>query len=141
MIGAFIAKQKVKSAFSYFNDGNMEKFLSLWSENATFTYPGNLSVSGTKEGKVAISNWFNNLMDAGPSVHFSLKSICVNNIFDMVGTNVIAVEWDNSVTNRKGLNMLVKGVSVVRIKFGKISEVCDYIFDLDKLPIAWCEEA
>ena len=140
MLGFLIAKQKVRTAFSYFNDRNMEKFLSLWDENATFTYPGNLSVSGTKEGKVAKSDWFNNLMDAGPSVHFSLKSICVNNIFDIVGTNVIIAEWDNSVTNRKGIDMLVEGVSIIRIKMGKIVEVRDYIFDLDNLPVAWCEE-
>lgn len=141
MIGALIAKHKVRSAFSYFNDRDMEKFLSLWDENATFTYPGNLSVSGTKEGKAAISEWFNNLMDVGPSVHFSLKSICVNNIFDILGTNVITVEWDNSVTNRKGIDMLIKGVTTIRIKMGKITEVCDYIFDLDNLQTAWCEEA
>ena len=109
MLGALIAKQKVRSLFSYFNDRNMEKFLSLWDENAIFIYPGNLSVSGTKKGKSLVSAWFNNLMDVGPSVHFSIKSICVENIFDIIGTNVITVEWDNSVTNRNGINLLVRG--------------------------------
>ena len=141
MLGVLIAKHKVRTAFSHFNDRKMEKFLSLWDENAIFVYPGNVSVSGKKEGKAAVSNWFNNLMDAGPSVHFSLKSVCVSNIFDMVGTNVIAAVWDNSVTNREGVDMLIKGVSVIRIRLGKIMEVHDYIFDLDKLPSAWCEEA
>lgn len=140
MLGALISKQKVRSAFSYFNDRNMDKFLSLWDDNAIFIYPGNVSVSGTNKGKGAVSAWFNNLMDAGPSVHFSIKSICVDNIFDLIGTNVITVEWDNSVTNRKGINILVSGVSVIRIKKGKILKVCDYIFDPEKLPIAWCEE-
>jgi hypothetical protein len=118
----------------------MEKFLSLWDDSAVFIYPGNVSVSGTNKGKRAVSAWFNNLMDAGPSVHFSIKSICVDNIFDLIGTNIITVEWDNSVTNRKGINILVSGVSVVRIKKGRIIKVCDYIFDPEKLPIAWCEE-
>jgi ketosteroid isomerase-like protein len=140
MSGALFAKQKVRSAFSYFNDRNMEKFLSLWDDNAIFTYPGNVSVSGTNKGKNAVSAWFDNLMDAGPSVHFSINSICVNNIFDLIGSNVITVEWDNSVTNRKGINMLVNGVSVIRIKKGRIRKVCDYIFDPEKLRIAWCED-
>jgi ketosteroid isomerase-like protein len=140
MLGALIAKQKVRSAFAYFNDRNMEKFLSYWDENATFTYPGNLAASGTKKGKAAISNWFDNLMEFGPSVHFSLKSICVNNLFDIIGTNVITAEWDNSVTNREGMDLVVKGVSIIRIKLGKIVEVRDYIFDVDSLPIAWCEK-
>ena len=140
MLGALIAKHKVRSAFTYFNDRNMEKFLSLWDDNAIFIYPGNVSVSGTNKGKSTVSAWFNNLMDAGPSVHFSIKSICVDNIFDLIGTNVITVEWDNSVTNRKGINILVSGVSVIRIKKGRIVNARDYIFDPEKLPIAWCEE-
>ena len=139
MLGALIAKHKVRSAFSYFNDRNMEKFLSLWDDNAIFIYPGNVSVSGTNKGKSTVSAWFNNLMDVGPSVNFSIKSICVDNIFDLIGTNVITVEWDNSVTNRKGINTLVSGVSVIRIKKGRIIYVRDYIFDPEKLPIAWCE--
>ena len=118
----------------------MEKFLSLWDDNAIFIYPGNVSVSGTNKGKSNVSAWFNNLMDAGPSVHFSINSICVDNIFDLIGTNVITVEWDNSVTNRKGINIMVSGVSVIRIKKGRIINVCDYIFDPEKLPIAWCED-
>ncbi len=140
MIGAIIAKQRVRTAFSYFNDRNMEKFLSLWDDNATFTYPGTLSVSGTSRGKGAISDWFSHLMSSGPSVHFSLKSICVDNIFDIVGTNVITAEWDNHVTSRKSVEKVVKGVSVIRIKAGKIIEVCDYIFDLESLPLVWDEE-
>ena len=139
MLGAIIAKRKVRSAFEYFNDRDMEKFLSLWDDNAIFIYPGNVSASGTNTGKTAVSAWFNNLMNAGPSVHFSLKSICVDNIFDLFGTNVITVEWDNSVTSRKGTNMIVSGVSVVRIKKGKVIKVCDYIFDSELLPIAWSE--
>lgn len=140
MLGALIAKRKVRSAFAYFNDRNMEEFLSLWDDNSIFTYPGKLSVSGSKKGKSAVSAWFRHLMDAGPSVHFSIKSICVENIFDLIGTNVITVEWDNAVTNRKGINLLVNGVSIIRLEKGKILEVCDYIFDPDTLPIAWCEE-
>ena len=102
--------------------------------------PGMCLLSGTNKGKSTVSAWFNHLMVAGPSVHFSIKSICVDNIFDLIGTNVITVEWDNSVTNRKGINILVSGVSVIRIKKGRIIKVCDYIFDPEKLPIAWCEE-
>lgn len=140
MIGAIVAKQRVRTAFSYFNDRNMDRFLSLWDEDATFTYPGTLSVSGTSKGKTAIANWFNNLMDSGPTVRFSLKSICVENIFDLIGTNVITAEWENRVTSRKGVERLVKGISVIRIKFGKIVEVCDYILDLESLPLVWGEE-
>ena len=48
MLGALIAKHKVRSAFSYFNDRNMEKFLSLWDDNAIFIYPGHVSLKWNK---------------------------------------------------------------------------------------------
>jgi len=55
MLGALIAKQKVRSAFSYFNDRNMEKFLSFWADDALFIYPGDVSVSGTVKGRTVIA--------------------------------------------------------------------------------------
>ncbi len=139
MLGFLIAKQKVRSAFSYFNDRNMEKFLSFWADDAIFIYPGEVSASGMVKGRTAIEAWFTHLMDAGPSVHFTLKSIALENIFDVVGTNVVCAEWENSVTNRAGTKMVVHGVSVIRLKRGKITQVRDYIFDTEKLPLAWCE--
>ena len=48
--------------------------------------------------------------------------------------------WENNVTNRAGTKMVVHGVSVVRLKRGKIKQVRDYIFDTEKLPLAWCEK-
>lgn len=105
MLGAVIAKQKVRAAFSYFNDRDMEKFLSFWADDAMFTYPGEVSASGMVKGKIAIEGWFTHLMDAGPLIHFTLKSIALENIFDFAGTNVVSVEWENNVTNRAGTKM------------------------------------
>ncbi len=139
MVGALVAKRKVRAAFSSFNERDIPTFLASWDENATFIYPGDVSVSGTVTGRPAIEAWFTHLMDAGPFVHFTLKSISVENVFDVVGTNVTCAEWENAVTNREGTKMLVRGVSVIRIKRGKITHVRDYIFDTGKLPLAWCE--
>jgi len=139
MVGALVAKRKVRAAFSSFNDRDIPRFLASWDEDATFIYPGEVSVSGTVTGKTAIEAWFTHLMDSGPSVHFTLKILAVENVFDLVGTNVTCAEWENAVTNREGTKMVVCGVSVIRIKRGKITHVRDYIFDTDKLPLAWCE--
>ena len=139
MVGALIAKRRVRAAFSSFNDRDIPAFLASWDENASFIYPGDVSVSGTLTGKTAIEAWFTHLMDAGPLVHFTLKNITVENVFDVLGTNVICAEWENAVTNRMGKKMVVRGVSVVRLRRGKITHVRDYIFDPEKLPLAWCE--
>ena len=53
-IGASMAKKKARTAFTHFNNRDMTNFLSLWDEDASFTYPGEVSASGTAQGKEAI---------------------------------------------------------------------------------------
>lgn len=139
MIGSLIAKRKVRQAFDNFNNRDMQRFFESWDEDAVFIYPGEVSVSGTVTGKTAIQSWFRNLMNCGPSVHFTLQSIAVENILDVVGTNVVCVEWKNAVTSREENEMTVYGVSVIRLRKGKIVCVRDYIFNAEILPAAWCE--
>jgi len=86
----------------------MEKFLSLWDDDAIFIYPGNVSASGINNGKGAVLTWFNNLLATGPSVHFSIKSICVSNIFDLIGTNVITVRSKLKISMELSLDKLVE---------------------------------
>lgn len=139
MIGSFIAKRKVREAFAYFNNRDMRRFFESWDEDAVFIYPGEVSVSGVVTGKTSIQSWFGNLMDCGPSVHFTLKNVAVENILDVVGTNVICAEWENAVTSRDKKKMTIYGVSVIRLRKGKIVHVRDYIFNAEELPDAWCE--
>lgn len=139
MIGSYIAKRKVREAFGYFNNRDIRKFLESWDEDAVFIYPGEVSVSGVVTGKTAIRSWFNNLINRGPAVHFTLKNIAVENILDVVGTNVVCAEWENAVTSRDKEEMIIYGVSVIRLTNRKIVHVRDYIFNTEELPVAWCE--
>jgi len=50
MIGAIIAKRRMRSAFG----ARAFWFLACWREDATWVYLGKLSVSGRIEGKKAI---------------------------------------------------------------------------------------
>jgi len=89
MIGAIIAKKKVSSAFDALNRRDFSAFLSGWRDDCAFIYPGDISVSGKMEGKKSIENWFQNFLDQFPKIKFTVKNICVENIFDFVGTNVV----------------------------------------------------
>ncbi len=138
MIGAFIAKKKVSSAFYALNRRDSSAFLSAWRDDCAFIYPGDISVSGKVKGKTSIENWFQNFMDQFPKIKFTLKNICVENIFDFVGTNVVTAHWDLALTNRDGKEIQNSGVTIINIKFGKASLVIDYIFDTgDKFKNAW----
>jgi len=140
MIGAIIAKSKVRSAFAALNRRDLPGFFSGWAEDATFFYPGNISASGKMEGKKVIEEWFRKYLDQFPKLNFTLKSVSVQNIFAFGGTNTVAVEWDMNLTNREGKDFQYSGVTVINIKKGKVVLVRDFIFDTEVLKKAWGEE-
>ena len=140
MIGAIIVKSKVRSAFACLNRRDLPGFLSGWAEDATFFYPGNISVSGKIEGKKTIQEWFRKYLDQFPKLNFTLKSVCVQNIFAFGGTNVVAVEWDLKLANREGKDFQNSGVTTISVKKGKVTLVRDYVFDTEVLKKAWGEE-
>lgn len=137
MIGALIAKSKVRSAFAALNRRDLPAFLSGWAVDATFFYPGNVSASGKMEGKKTIQEWFRKYLDQFPKLNFTLKSVSVQNIFAFGGTNVVTVEWDLNLTNREGKDFQNSGVTVINVKKGKVVLVCDFIFDTEMLKKAW----
>ena len=138
MIGALIAKYKINHAFDALNRRDIETFLSDWRDDCTFVYPGNLPVSGKFEGKDAIAKWFKNFLDQFPQLTFTVKNLCIDNVFDFVGTNTVAAHWDIDYTNKDGKKIQNSGVSIIKIKFGKAELVTDYYFDTgDKFRTAW----
>jgi ketosteroid isomerase-like protein len=138
MIGVYVAKKNVSAAFDALNRRDVSAFLSDWREDCAFIYPGNIPVSGKMEGKNSIEKWFQNFMDQFPKIKFTLKDICVENIFDFVGTNVITAHWDIDLTNHYGKVVHNSGVTIINIKFGKAFLVTDYIFASgNKLRTAW----
>jgi len=141
MIGAIVAKKKAKSAFEALNNRDIHSFIASWSKDATFIYPGSISASGTINGRAEIEKWFNNYLQQFPRYAFSLRSICVERIFDVSGSNVVTVEWDYSGENVNGKIIKNSGVTVIEISRMKAIRVQDYIYDHEELGKAWEEYA
>jgi ketosteroid isomerase-like protein len=140
MIGALIAKSKVTSSYDFLNNRDIKSFLANWHNEATWAYPGSMSVSGEVKGKKAIEEWFQKYFDRFTSARIVPKSVCVKNIFDFVGTNVVAVNWDEELTNKEGNQFQFTGVTFITLKFGKATHAQDYIFNTDEeLRKAWGE--
>ncbi len=77
-------------------------------------------------------------MDQFPQLTFTVKNLCIDNVFDFVGTNTVAAHWDIDYTNKDGKKIQNSGVSIIKIKFGKAELVTDYYFDTgDKFRTAW----
>lgn len=141
MIGALIAKKKVTSSYELLNKRDINSFLANWHNESTWVYPGDLSVSGKFKGKKSIEEWFQKFLDQFTNIKITPKSVCVQNLFDFVGTNVVAVNFDEEVTNRDGNKFQIKGVTVINLKFGKATHAEDYIFNTgEELRKAWGEQ-
>lgn len=138
MVGALLAKRAVANAFKAMNRHDLHAFMSGWREDGAFVYPGALPASGTFQGKTAVESWFQDFFAQFASIEFAVHDICVRNIFDLAGTNVIAAHWTLDVTNRNGLAGQASGVTVVRIRGGKVLQAKDFIFDLgEDFRLAW----
>ena len=82
------------------------------------------------QGKSAVEGWFRRFFEQFPTIQFDVRDICVRNIFDVAGNNVVAVHWNIQLTNREGRVGQNSGVTVVSITRGKVFLVKDFIFDL-----------
>ena len=139
MIGAILAKRKGGSAFDAMSRHDLAKMMTAWAEDSTFTFPGNIPVSGETKGKKAIAACFAKMFEHLPKMNFTVKEVFVSNIFALGATNNIAVEWDVTETNREGKEFRNSGVTTIRIKGGKAVAIRDYISNTDILKEAWGE--
>jgi len=130
MIGALVARKALSGAFDALNHHDLAKFMSAWREDGVFIYPGEIPESGTFQGKRAVEGWFRRFFEQFPKIRFDIQDLCVRNIFDLSGTNAVAVHWNLQLTNRDGRVGQNSGVTVVNIKRGKVFLVKDFIFDL-----------
>ncbi len=139
MIGAVIAKKKAGSGFDALNRRDIASSVEGWAEDATWTFPGNIPISGEAKGKEAIKACFAKMIENYPRMEFTVKDVFISNIFAMGGTNNIAVEWEFDGTNRKGKIFHNRGVTVIRVKGSKVVAVREYVFDTDIMKEAWEE--
>lgn len=130
MIGALVARKAVAGAFDALNRHDLQQFMSGWRDDGVFIYPGTIRESGTFRGKTEVEGWFRRFLEQFPSIRFDIHDLCVRNLFDFAGTNVLAVHWTIHLTNREGRTGENTGVTVVSIARGKVFLAKDYIFDL-----------
>ena len=138
MIGAILAKRGVADGYTAMNRHDLPAIMADWHDDAVFTYPGDIPASGTFKGKSVIEAWFRRYFEQFPEVRFEVLDICVRDIFDMVGNNVIIGHWNVQVTSREGQTGRWSGVSIFTLQRGKVVALKDIIFELgDEFRRCW----
>jgi ketosteroid isomerase-like protein len=139
MIGAVIAKRRAGSGFDAYNNHDLKTVENALAEDATYTFPGNVSISGETKGKKAIEALHAKMMEQFPKMYFTVREVFVSNIFALGATNSVAVEWDLTETNREGKEFRNSGVTIFSVKGGKVVATKEYVFNTDILKEAWGE--
>lgn len=130
MIGAIRARREVAEGYGAMNRRDLRAIMADWHEDAVFTYPGDVAGSGTFEGKGVIEDRFRRYFEQFPEVRFEAHDVCVGNLFDLIGNNVIIGHWDVQVTSWEGQTGGWSGVSIFTLRRGKVVVLKDIIFDV-----------
>jgi len=139
MIGTLIGRFMTRRAFEAFNRRDLDAFLSGWSDDGVYHYPGNLSVSGEKRGKAAIRELFELLFRKFPEMKLNVRRIYMKDIFALGPSNCAAVEFDAEGVRDDGYKYRNSYVVLLTIKGGKVVEGREFAFDYDKFREAWGE--
>ncbi len=135
MLGGLIAKRQVRKGFAFFSRQDLDAFLSIFAEDAVLTYP----IKEPMKGKEAIREFFAHFFQTFPKVEAVAHEICLENSFDLVGTNVIATHFEVSTTNRKGTTFKQEAMLLIKVKRGRLTSVRYFFLDTEHLRSAWRE--
>ena len=102
-------------------------------------YPGKMSVSGTRKGKAAVKEFFDKYFDQFIDEHCEVRETYIKNIFALGLTNTIAIRFHTKRTNKGGKTLENTGITALKIKGGKVIELQDFYFDVEKLQEMWGE--
>jgi ketosteroid isomerase-like protein len=131
MIGSIIARKAIKAGFDAINEGNIDKFMRSWRDDATFYYPGRVKAGGEYIGKDQIRKWFEGFVRQFPQRKFTINYVGVDNIFDVLGNNTLFAQLDLELINKNGFNCTNSGVSCIKIQGAKIVKVEDFLKKID----------
>jgi ketosteroid isomerase-like protein len=139
MIGAIILKVALRGAMDDLNKRRKDKIIASYADDAVITYPGKMSVSGTRKGKAAVQEFFDRYFDQFPEEQCIARESYIKNILALGMSNTIAMHFEKRVTNKQGRVYDNSGITVLKIRGGKVVQMQDFYFDVEKLQEMWGE--
>jgi ketosteroid isomerase-like protein len=139
VIGALILKMALRGTMADLNNRRKDKIVSRYAEDAVLTYPGNFSMSGVHRGKAAVKEFFDRYFDQFVEEHCEVRETFIKNIFALGPSNSIAIRFHTRRTNKQGKTLENSGVTVIKVRMGKVVELQDYYSDVDRLQEMWGE--
>lgn len=139
MIGALILKLALRGAMKDLNQRRKDKIVASYTDDALIKYPGKMSVSGIRKGKAAVQEFFDRYFDQFPQENCVLKESYIKNILALGLSNTIAIRWEKTITNKAGQVFENSGVTVMKVRWGKVAEMLEFYYDVETLQKMWGE--
>ncbi len=135
MLGALIAKSKVRKAFASISRGDVDTFVSVFTDDCLVNYP----TKGIIQGKEAVRGFYRHFVETFPKIEAFVRNVGVENIFDLVGTNVLFTHFEVFTTNRKGVTFKQEGMQLIKARGGRLTSLHYFFYDTEALHHAWKE--
>lgn len=135
MLGTLIVKNTVRARFAAIERGDLEAVVSVFGDDAALLYP----THGTIQGKNAIRAFYRHFLETFPKVDVTVHHIGVENLFDLVGTNVVTAQWDIATTNRGGTTFRQTGIQLIEMTRARVTRMQYFFWDTENLRHAWKE--
>ncbi len=117
----------VYELFESLNHRDLEEFMSFFTDEASFVFPGTNTLGGFYLGKKKIKRFLDKLFILIPDMHFKIL-----NTITSTSEKLVAAEWMSTGITRKGLPYESRGVSIIEMHNGTIKEMRQY-YDTEKL--------
>lgn len=127
MIGALLARRGVRRTYDALNDRDLDRFLAAWSDDAIFTFPGDVWASGTVEGKPAIRGWFEAFLARFPHLRFDVDHVCVARPLALGASQHVTAHWRIDLTSRDGVSNRNEGITLIRLRRGRVAAAQDFL--------------
>jgi len=123
MIGAVISKLARRGAMNELNHRRKDKMIASYADEAVITYPGKMSVSGTRKGRAAAKEFFDKYFDQFVEQHCVARETYIKNMFGLALTNTIAIRFHARRTNKAGKTLENTGITALKIRGGRVVEL------------------
>lgn len=118
-----IVKRKMRDSFDQINKGNYAAIVRQFAPGAEHWFSGSHALAGRRDDLEQIQSWYDRLAVIFPDLRFQITKLVVGG---WPWDTYALIEWVDFVADREGRAYSNQGVHVIRLKWGKVSELHVY---------------
>jgi ketosteroid isomerase-like protein len=119
----FIVRRNLRNSFAQVNRGEYAPIVRQFAPGSEHWFSGSHALSGGRRDLEQIQQWYDRLAMLLPDLRFEIKKVASRG---WPWDTIAFVEWVDHLTDRSGNHYSNQGAHVLRIEWGKITELHIY---------------